>query len=341
MPYLKKIQRLLDKKDGMHLCWLVFFSFVVSLVETLGITAIMPFIEIATDFNKIKSNNYYNTLYSFFNFDTDLEFIIWFGLSLLAFYWIRGLIVILHSYLIASFSQRLYSKFTNKIYGRYLGLPYNTFVSLNSSYLTKVIISEASYLAGLIKGGLIMFSEILILICLYVLMIKISLDITITFTLLMIVTWFVVVRKISKRIEQAGSMRERFQADMYEATNRLFGNFKQIKLHDNDTLSNLSHNFSEASCSYAKANTLRIFFDALPRYLVETIAFSLIIVVMILALYINQSNITNLIPVISVFILALLLFLSSHVFSFQVIQLVLFLIIDYTFLASFLGNPPY
>jgi ABC-type multidrug transport system fused ATPase/permease subunit len=311
MLYLKKIRQILDKNDEIYLYWLVFLSFLVSLVETLGISAIMPFVDVATDFSKIHSNNYYKTIYSFFNFDAELEFVIWFGYSLFSFYLIRGGIIILHSYLIASFSQKLYAKFTNKIYSRYLGLPYNTFVSLNSSYLTKVIISEASYLAGIVKAALTMFSEIFILVLLYVLMMITSWEITITFTLLMIFTWLVVVRKISKRIERAGSTREKFQADMYEATNRLFGNFKQIKLHDNDRLSNLRESFSAASYSYVKANTLRIFLDALPRYLVETIGFSLIILAMIFALYINQSNITNFIPVISVFILALYRLLPS------------------------------
>lgn len=311
MRYIKKIRQILDANDEKRLYWLVFFSFVVSLVETLGISAIMPFVDIATDFSKVHSNNYYSSIYRFFNFEVELDFVVWFGYSLFLFYLIRGGISIFHSYLIASFSQKLYAKFTNKIYNRYLGLPYKTFVALNSSYLTKVIISEASYLSGLIRAGLTMFSEIFILVFLYVLMMLTSWEITLAFTLLMILNWLFAVRKISQKIERAGSARESFQADMYEATNRLFGNFKQIKLHDNNMLLNLSDNFSAASFSYAKANTLRIFFDALPRYLVETMGFSLVILAMILALNINQSTITNFIPTISVFILALYRLLPS------------------------------
>ena len=116
MRYIKKARQILGSKDEKLLYLLVLFSFLVSLVETLGISAIMPFVDIATDFSKVHSNNYYSSIYRFFNFEMELDFVIWFGYSLFLFYLIRGGISVLHSYLIASFSQRLYARFTNKIY---------------------------------------------------------------------------------------------------------------------------------------------------------------------------------------------------------------------------------
>ena len=59
-----------------------FFSIVISIIETAGISVIMPFIAVATDFDLIHSNEYYSKVYNMFSFDNDVKFVITFGIVL-------------------------------------------------------------------------------------------------------------------------------------------------------------------------------------------------------------------------------------------------------------------
>ncbi|MBE8189772.1 MAG: hypothetical protein HAW58_02635, partial [Candidatus Thioglobus sp.] len=59
MQYLQKMRLLLSRKDKKNLILLVIFSIIMALIESVGISAVMPFIHVATDFSVIQSNDYY------------------------------------------------------------------------------------------------------------------------------------------------------------------------------------------------------------------------------------------------------------------------------------------
>ena len=160
MNYLTKLLHLLSNKNKKRLSALVFFSIFISLVETLGISAIMPFINIAINFDNIHSNQYFQNFYDFFSFESEVDFTIAFGFLLLGFYFFRGAVTILHSYLIAQFTEHLYAETTKNLFKTYLNMPYYIFASKNSSYLTKTIMTEATLLSKVIFSALLLMSEV-------------------------------------------------------------------------------------------------------------------------------------------------------------------------------------
>jgi ATP-binding cassette, subfamily B, bacterial PglK len=309
--YIQKLSSLLDKKDQSRLIWLVFFSVFISLIETIGISAIMPFIDIATNFSNIHSNQYYQWVFDFFGFSNEVNFAIVFGFFLLTFYIFRGWVNLLYSYSMAIFSQNLYALTTKKLFKTYLTMPYQVFTNKNSSSLTKVVITEASLMSGVVRSFLLMVSEIFVVIFLYALMLLASWKITLIFTAILIMKAIFLTKKVSSRMKIAGVIREKVQSEMYEIVNQLFGNFKHIKLQDRHRLAVSNGKFSTVADQYAKANTTRIFLDSVPKLLLETSGFSLVVVLLIFSLYSSQSNVSHIIPTLSLFILALYRLLPS------------------------------
>lgn len=311
MNHIQKIRNLLERTDKAQLVWLVFFSILISIVETIGISAIMPFIDIVINFNNIHSNSYYSFTYHFFNFKSDISFAIAFGFTLVGFYVFRGGINLIYNYFMASFSLNLYAKITKKLFKTYLAMPFNVFTIKNSSYLTKVVISEASLMSGVIRSVLVMISEVFIVIFLYSLMFFMSWKITLIFTIILMIKLVFLSTIISKRIKLAGISREKVQSEMYEMMNRLFGNFKQTKLQDFDRQNNTIDQFASIADKYAKANTTRIFLDSFPRIFLETGGFSLVILLIIYFLFDSGLNVAQIIPTVSLFVLALFRLLPS------------------------------
>jgi ATP-binding cassette subfamily B protein len=151
MNYLTKLRLLLDKKDKRHLVWLILFSVFVSVVEAIGISAIMPFIDIATNFDNIHSNQYHQWVFDFFSFENEVNFTIVFGLVLFGFYVFRGGVNLLYSYVMVHFTENLYAQTTKKLFKTYLTMPYQVFTNKNSSYLTKAIITEAALVSKVVS----------------------------------------------------------------------------------------------------------------------------------------------------------------------------------------------
>jgi ATP-binding cassette subfamily B protein len=315
MDYIQKLLQLLDRSTKRKLLWLVFFSIFVSIVETIGIAAIMPFIDIATNFDAIHSTQHYQWAFELFGFENNtngnVNFAISFGLALFVFYLFRGGVNLLYGYLIAHFTQNLYAQITKQLFQTYLAMPYQVFTGKNSSYLTKAIITEANLMSMVVSSVLLMMSEMFVIIFLYILMLLASWKITLIFTIIFLIKILLLTKTVSRKIKAVGKTREKVQTKFYEIINRLFGDFKQTKLQDQDRIEVTKDRFSLAVDEYAKASTTSAFLNTVPRIFLETTGFSLIVFLLITLLYLNQTNVVYILPTLSLFVLALYRLLPS------------------------------
>ena len=315
MDYIKKLKELLDRETKRKLIWLVVFSIFVSIVETIGISAIMPFIDIATNFDNIQSNQYYKWAFDFFDFNNNengkINFSIAFGLTLIAFYIFRGGVNLSYGYVMAKYTETIYAKTTKRLFTTYLSMPYLLFSGKNSSYLTKAIVTEASLMSLVVTAVLLMISEIFVIIFLYTTMLIVSWKITLVFTIILATLVLLLTMSISKRVKLIGEERAEVQGKYYEIVNRLFGNFKQSKLKDKDRINADNNEFQMAVNRYTHLNAFNAFLSLIPRIVLETIGFTLVLCLLLVLLYLNQRNVSYFLPTLSLFVLALYRLLPS------------------------------
>jgi len=315
MDYIKKLKKLLDIETKRKLMWLVSFSIFVSIVETIGITAIMPFIDIATNFDNIHNNQYYKWAFDFFDFNNNengkINFSIAFGLTLIAFYIFRGGVNLSYGYVMAKYTETIYAKTTKRLFTTYLSMPYLLFSGKNSSYLTKAIVTEASLMGYVVTAVLMMLSEIFVIIFLYSMMLIVNWKITLIFTIILVTLILLLTKSISKRVKLIGEERAEVQGKYYEIVNRLFGNFKQSKLKDKDRINADNNEFQMAVNRYTHLNAFNAFLSLIPRIVLETIGFTLVLCLLLVLLYLNQRNVSYFLPTLSLFVLALYRLLPS------------------------------
>jgi len=309
--YFKKIQLLVDKKAKIRIIWLIIFSVFISILETFTLASIMPFIDIATNFDKIQTNQYYQQAFIFLGLQSEVNFAIVLGFFLVVLFIFRGLVNLVHSHVIFNFSESLYAQITQKLFETYLKMPYKAFVKKNSSYLTKAIVSEASQIPYVINSVLLMMSEALVIIFLYILMMATNWKITIVVTVILLFKMLFLSKTISKKIKSVGVIREKSGSQFYEVINKFFGNFKQLKLHDQQRIEGVKDEFSTAIKSYANANAASSFLSSVPRLFIETFAFSMMVILLTSLVYLAQEDVAFIIPTISLFAIILYRFLPS------------------------------
>ncbi|MCF6309096.1 MAG: hypothetical protein L3J19_01265 [Sulfurimonas sp.] len=194
----------------------------------------MPFMSVAMDFNGIHSNKYFIYFFNFFQFSSDIHFVIVFGVILILFYIFRSAINIYYAYAMAKFSHGRYHLIVYRFFENYMGMSYKDFVKKNSSNLTKTIVSEASNLTRLISSVLFILSELLIAVLIYSMMLYVNYKITLLLTLFLFINAILMLKTISKKIKKQGDSRVKTHQAFFETINKSFGNFKIIKLHTND-----------------------------------------------------------------------------------------------------------
>ena len=300
---ISKLRSLLTKRDKQFLLGLLFFSIIISIIETVGISAIMPFIAIATDFTLIHSNEYYRYIYEFFSFDKEVLFVISFGVVLIFFYIFRSLINLVYFYLLNRFTQGRYHLLAYRLFENYMGMPYKDFITKNSSSLTKTIVTEASQLTHLLSAVLFMMSEVFVIFFIYAMMLYVNYKITLLLTIILVLNALLMVKTVSAKIKKAGVLRAEVQKKFYEIINRSFGNFKLIKLqsHDKDMLDD----FGKSSFSYAKANITNATLGQVPRLFLEAVGFGIIVFIITYLVWKYENNISAVLSLISMFVLAL------------------------------------
>lgn len=300
---VSKLNILLSKRDKKLLILLVVFSVVTSLIEAIGIAAIMPFISVASDFNVIHSKEYLSVVYEFFSFESESKFVITFGYVLIFYYIFRGFVNLLYYHVLSRFSNNRYHQISRRLFENYMELPYGNFVGRNSSAMTKAIVTEAFNYSAIIFSLLFLLSEIFIVIFIYATIFYIDYKITLSLTLILIINSVLMLNTISPRIKEAGFKRESAVKDLYEVINRSLGNFKLSKIYSNNR--EIINSFSRVNYAHAKVNVIAQTLNQVPRLFLESVAFSIIVAIVIYFIVVYKGNISELLALVSIFVLAL------------------------------------
>ena len=301
--FFSKLFSILTRHDKKFLFILVFISIIVSLIEMIGVGAILPFINIASNFTNIHTNTYIEKIYTFFHFDSDIHFVIAIGILLLLFYFLRSLLNLGYFYLLAKFSKGRYHLIAYRLFENYLGMSYRSFIDKNSADLSKAIINEAQNMTTLISGLLLMVSEVFVVIFIYTIMLYINWKITLLISTILVVNAFFLTMTVSRAIKKAGISREEHQKKFFEIIQSSLGNFKMMKLTSNTE--SLLEKFDHASAGYASANIRNETLAHFPRLFLEALGFGIVIFMVIYLVYKYQSDISGTLALISMFVLGL------------------------------------
>ncbi len=298
-----KISHLLTKRDKQILALLVLFSIFVSIIEMVGVSAIMPFMAVAVDFSKIESEWYFRALYEAFGFASPVHFVVAFGVLLILFYILRSIINLVYFYALARFSQGRYYLIAYRLFENYIGMSYRAFLDKNSSQMMKSIINEANNVVEILSFLLLMVSEIFVSVFIYGMLLYFNWKMTLLLTLFLALNVALLKLTVSPKVKRAGQERAKFQERFYEILSSTFGNFKIIKLKSNDR--EILQKFQEASLGYVRSNIKNQTLAHFPRLFLEAIGFSLIAIIVIYLVLKYQTDIRAVLPLLSVFILGL------------------------------------
>ncbi|MDQ1327638.1 MAG: ATP-binding cassette, subfamily bacterial PglK, partial [Candidatus Poribacteria bacterium] len=280
----------------------------IAVIETLGVSVIMPFLTLANDLALIHSNVYFNYVYTLLSFENEKSFILTFGVAILVFYLVRALANSLYSYLVLHFINSRYDLIVNKLFVKYLSLPYKSYIKHNTSSLTKVIINEAANITELFWFVLSLLSEVLVFLFIYSILMYVNFKITLSISLLLVIIGFFIKVIISQKMKHYGAKREEHQKIFYEILNRSFNNIKMIKLHSND---NNTNDFSLVSKEYVNTRIMSSALQQFPRFIFEFIGFSVIVLIVLYAIMQKDANNADLLSLVSVFVLGLYRILPS------------------------------
>lgn len=334
---ISKFLKLLTKEYQVKFIFILLAGILLSVVETVGVSIIMPFITLASEPSKILANSYSNFFYDYFNFSSTANFMICFGLILVGFYIFRAAYIIIYSYLTNSFSFGVFYMYSCLLFKNYTNLTYVDITNKNISKMTSIVVSESFNLSNYAQNIIIIFIEIFTVTFLYLLLILVNWKMTLILTSSLGIIIFILLFFLKNKIREEGVKRSNIQSNFYKILNETFCNFKMLKFIQNED--QIYNNFSKLSHELSKVHVMNGIMSNIYRPLLETIGFSILILVVVYMLYAYENS-DVVLPIVSMYALALYRMLPAINRILAAYNMIMFLTNSFDVIYKELSNVP-
>ena len=299
MEIIKKLFQLLDKKEKKLVYLIICMTFLMAIIEMLGILSIMPFLTFLMDSSSVLKNIYLKELYNFFSYEDSNEFLFLLGSITLCFFIISTVFKGFTAYFIYRFSYMREYSIGRRLVEGYLNESYNYFLEKNSSDLVKTVLSETSEVVG--KGIMPMielFAQIIICFILFSLIIFIDPFVAFCVSLSIGSSYLLMYFLIKNFIQKTSEDRFNANKKRYKILNEALIGIKEVKIFGFEK--KISKEFGFYSKSMAQNLSFMMILKQVPRYTIEIIAFGGLLLIILFSMR-DSYNMDTLIPKIAVY----------------------------------------
>ena len=300
---LKKILYLLSNNEKKKLFLLLSLFVIMAFFDLLGITSIAPFVNLLSNPEVIETNP---IIFKFFNFSKEYfsirdkdQFLSFFGIIVAVLFLTSIFLRSISIYAMTKFSMMREYSIGKKLIEGYLHQDYKWFLNRNSADLGKVVLSEVQQVIDLAFIPLLQFiSQTLVASVLLTLLIIYNPILSISVGLILSSSYFFVFFFLKNYLLKIGNERLKANEMRFHSVSEAFGAIKEIKLNNTEDL--YVNFFSRNAKVFSKNKALAVIIGSIPRFMIEALAFSILILSIIFFIS-TGSKFTDMLPTIAVY----------------------------------------
>jgi len=279
---------ILSKKNQKKFFFIIFLFVLLSLLEIIGIASIIPFITAIFSPEKLSNlpilNNFVDLIEKNQNIILPIFCIIFFSIFLLK----NVFSIIIYRY-IFSYNSEIRAEVSTRILKKFFNQDYLYFINNSQGKLSATMSSETSvFSTEFLDALMILLSECMLLIAIFILIIFTGHSIIFLAIIPIILTTFLILSFLKKRIKIWGKLRAELAEKMVTISQRIFIGVRDIYFLKN--IDQLINNFyllnKNQSLLDAKTRTISI----IPRALPELMGLTVLLITLI---YLYDSGISN------------------------------------------------
>jgi len=296
---LKKINFLITKRQRKGLAILTFLLFIGMIFELFGLGILLPVLTIITDPNLIDTNIYLVKFAEIFELEKHSDFILFALISLIVFYLIKTIFLVILSFIQNRFLANIISTTARTLFSRYLSLPYNFFLKRNSSGLIKNFQVELHNYWNFWVAFLALLNETLFLISFVAVLIYIEPFGAIAIGFFLGIISILIYQITKSKLKLWGLKREESDIIISQTLTETFGSIKDIMLLDKGRFFKNIFNDSMSLKTRVWSNNATI--SQFPKLFFEFLAVLSLALFIIIQLY-QGKDVKIIIPVLGVFV---------------------------------------
>jgi ABC-type multidrug transport system fused ATPase/permease subunit len=282
---------------------LVFLFFVLSFMESASVALIGPFTAIATDPAFISKTPLLHLVYQRLGFNSTNQFLLVFGLCIISVFYLKIFTAFNITRYIFTYSFKFQSQLSSKLLSTYLAAPYTFHLKRNTATLIQIVVKDTElFCSGVLMPLLNSVSNIFVSSSLAILLIITS-PIAVILLGLFLFTGYILNRLLKHRLRQWGKDASDASTEMIRVINHSLGGVKETRIIGCELYfeQQLQAQANKMATATANATT----FSTFPRFIIEGLFVSFLIVFTFLFLVLNEEHPQRVTSVLGIFALAL------------------------------------
>ncbi len=306
---LSKLGYIFDKRDKWKLALLTAAIVVGSFLELLAVMVFVPFIDVLQNQNTIKDRWYLKAVFDLFHFHSVKSFIVLIAVGIIGIYVVKNVYLILEKDYIFRFSYNTQMKLSTRLLAAYMKEPYTFHLNHNIAILQRSLHEDTSRFMQVILYALELMAELAVsgVLVIYLLIESKSITIIVLGFLAVFVGGFLLVsRKYSKRL---GFENQGYQGKIFQWMNQALGGIKEIKILEREAY--FTDEFQKYWKKYARGLRIARTISILPKYTVEAVSMTGLLVAVIVKLLFGEADSVYFISQLAVFAVAAMRLMPS------------------------------
>ena len=302
MQMLKRFKSLLglfNKREKRNALILLILIFIGGIVETLGIGVILPFTTVLLDQNSIAAYPFLQSLSEVPWIGGYRRFVVLMCVLLILIFIFKSVYMFFLIYVQNRFIRNRHVELTRRLFQSYIYKPYEYFFKKNTAELQRNVNSLVhAAVNGLFMSGLSLLTELVVIVFILTLLFIIDPVSTLGITVVLGGTVLLIYHVLKNKLSRSAVKQNVHGINMVKLVNEGLGCIKDIKVLGRE--SNFLSSYKASGAIYAKQTAFYNLVQQAPRLLIETIAVSgLILIVVINTL--RSPDMNAALPVIALF----------------------------------------
>ncbi len=299
---IRQLAYIFKRRDKLKIFVLFIMALIGSLLECVGVSIFMPFVNVLMDTSEIHTNEYLSFLYNRFSFHTDQGFLTVMAGVIMLIFVAKNLYMILQKYAIYRFSYNTQMKISTRLLKAYMSEPYTFHLNKNVSVLQRSMQEDSELFTRAIIHFMELVVEVMVCIALGSYLLYVSKSITVIIVSLLIIcigTFTFTARKYARGY---GKKCQGYKAKIYQWMNQALGGIKEIKILNRESY--FIRSYESYFKKFAKGQRINRLLGVMPKYIVEMVSISGMLFAIMIKMNYGRKDIVEFIPQLAAFAVA-------------------------------------
>lgn len=297
---LKKINLILDSRQKVKTIFLIFLMLIGAILETLGISLVVPIMTAVVNPDAISKNQYHmGDIYNAMHMQSTVQFAMTMMIAIVVVFIVKNIFLYFENVVLLRFIYTNQFETSNRMMINFMKRPYEYYLNADTAVIQRNITSDINNVYALILTLLQLTSEIIVFVCLVAVLVAVDAKMILTIASLLIAVLLIIKWIIKPIMIKAGKDNQDYYAGLYKWIDQSVMGIKEIKVAGKENYFITEY----AKCGEGYVNAVQKYniYNSTPRLLIETVAITGLVLYMLLQMAGGNANLASLVPQLSVF----------------------------------------